>query len=80
MGFRQDDFGNILAFDQFGKRSEYGWEIDHIHPVALGGSDAPGNLRALHWRSNRSLGGLLGNEMKAGNALAQAIRARNALK
>lgn len=33
-----------------------GWEIDHIIPVALDGSDELGNLRPLQWQNNRAKG------------------------
>ena len=41
----RQDFGNI--------RSRYGWEIDHIVPVALGGGDELANLQPLQWENNR---------------------------
>jgi HNH endonuclease len=31
-----------------------GWEIDHVAPVVLGGTDDPSNLRPLQWQNNRS--------------------------
>ena len=58
--YRIDAHFNVIAWSQYGSLSEYGWEIDHVHPSALGGSDHPSNLRALHWRANRSHGGILG--------------------
>jgi|APSaa5957512535_1039671.scaffolds.fasta_scaffold68823_2 hypothetical protein len=57
---RMDDFGSYIVWSEYGNRqSEYGWEVDHIRPTALGGPDILGNLRALNWRNNASLGGLL---------------------
>ena len=51
--WRQDDAGNRIYFHDYGRRdSERGWEIDHIQPVHLGGSDRVANLRPLHWRAN----------------------------
>lgn len=56
-----DDEGNLICFDDHGQCSEFGWEIDHYPlPAALGGSDDLSNARPLHWRRNRSRGGLLG--------------------
>lgn len=65
-GYRRDAFGNLMLWSAYGQRSGLGWEIDHIVPKALGGSDALFNLRALAWRANASLGGLLGNALSAG--------------
>lgn len=33
-----------------------GWEIDHVLPVARGGSDDIANLQALQWQNNRAKG------------------------
>jgi hypothetical protein len=41
--------------------SPFGWELDHIVPKALGGSDDVSNLRPRHCSGNRSAGGLLGS-------------------
>ncbi len=59
--YRQDDLGRLMRWRDYGNRSSfYGWEIDHILPIAMGGTDDLSNLRALHWQSNASLGGRLG--------------------
>jgi hypothetical protein len=61
-----DEEGNVICRSHYGRRdSQYGWEIDHRHPTALGGSNAFGNLRALHWHANCRHGGLLGNALNA---------------
>lgn len=59
--WRIDAHGNIVNFHEYGNRdSDYGWELDHWPtPKALGGADHPDNTRALHWRANAKLGGLL---------------------
>lgn len=59
--WRRDEYGHAIRFSDYGDRSsQYGWEIDHIFPSALGGSDELHNLRPLHHARNASLGGLLG--------------------
>jgi hypothetical protein len=52
--------GRLIKWSEYGRYSEYGWQIDHANPLALGGSDSPLNLRARHWRGNSYEGGLLG--------------------
>jgi hypothetical protein len=55
--WQQDDCGAWINYDEYGNRdSENGWEIDHITSKAHGGSEAPSNLRPLHWRNNVSKG------------------------
>lgn len=59
--WRRDAFGHAIRYSDYGDRnSTYGWEIDHIHASALGGSDDLSNLRPLHCKNNAGLGGLLG--------------------
>ena len=54
---RLDICGNEIHFDEYGEtNSDYGWEIDHIKPVAKGGTDDFDNLQTLYWRTNRSKG------------------------
>jgi 5-methylcytosine-specific restriction endonuclease McrA len=50
---RKDRFGNWISFNEYGQTSSYGWEIDHIHPLSLGGSNQPKNEVATHWKANR---------------------------
>ncbi len=51
--WRHDDLGNVIKFADHGNRdSKHGWEIDHITPVADGGSDSLSNLRPLQWEAN----------------------------
>ena len=66
--WRMDDFGSLIRWDDHGDRnSPYGWEIDHVPPLGLG--FAPNRrTRALHWRHNAQLGGLLGAWLKGTKA------------
>lgn len=50
--WRKDFAGAWIQRSQFGIRSGYGWEIDHLMPKSLGGSDEIGNLLPMHWRNN----------------------------
>ena len=44
------------AFKFHKQRDTTGWEIDHIKPVARGGSDDLSNLQPLYWETNRNKG------------------------
>ena len=51
--FRKDCLGNLVRYTDFGNRhSPFGWELDFIVARALGGTNDPENLQALHWRAN----------------------------
>lgn len=54
--YRQDAYGTWIAWSEYGATSKYGWEIDHIVPVARGGGDDLRNLQPLHWSNNRAKG------------------------
>jgi len=51
--YRRDICGTAMQYDQHGKGGKYGWEIDHIKPSALGGSDELFNLQPLYWQTNQ---------------------------
>jgi 5-methylcytosine-specific restriction endonuclease McrA len=52
---RKDRCGAIIHWDKYGDTTDtgFGWEIDHIKPVVLGGTDELTNLQALQWQNNR---------------------------
>ena len=54
---RFDACNREIHFDKYGDtNSDYGWEIDHIKPVAEGGGDELDNLQPLYWKTNRIKG------------------------
>lgn len=52
------DFANAwIARDSYGDcNSSFGWEIDHVYPISLGGDNHFVNLRPMNYRNNRSKG------------------------
>lgn len=53
--YRRDTCGALMKKSEYGNtNSVYGWEIDHIKPSSLGGSDGLYNLQPLQWENNRS--------------------------
>jgi hypothetical protein len=55
--WRKDKCGDFMKWPEYGNRSSaYGWEIDHICPVAKNGTDDPNNLQPLNWSNNASKG------------------------
>jgi len=55
---RKDCCGAWIVWNQYGVTAEngMGWEIDHVVPVARGGTDDVVNLQPLQWENNRGKG------------------------
>ena len=56
---RKDACGALIVRERYGMTSDYGWEVDHVVPVAAGGGDELSNLQPLQWENNRSKGDTL---------------------
>lgn len=54
--YRKDSCGNIIYWSSYGKETPMGWEVDHKHPKAKGGSDKLSNLQPLQSSENASKG------------------------
>jgi 5-methylcytosine-specific restriction endonuclease McrA len=55
--WRRDVAGHAMKYGDYGNTdSKFGWEIDHIKPVAKGGSNDMNNLQPLYWENNRRKG------------------------
>ena len=69
--WRWDKYGKVMRYNKHGNtESKFGWEIDHIYPKELGGTDDLENLQPLQWKNNRSKSDLImwnGNKRFFGN-------------
>ncbi|MCC6373004.1 MAG: HNH endonuclease [Bacteroidia bacterium] len=54
--YRKDLAGAIIAFEDYSKESNFGWEVDYIYPESKGGSADSLNLRPMHWKNKKEKG------------------------
>lgn len=54
--YRQDYAGAWIRRDQYGQKTEYGWEVDHIKPLIQNGTYDMGNMLPLHHKNNAKKG------------------------
>jgi hypothetical protein len=54
--WRLDRFGSPMKFSEYGQQTGFGWEKDHPWLSALDGSQAPANIKPMHWQNNRAKG------------------------
>jgi hypothetical protein len=54
--YRKDECNAWIKRDQYGENGKlsFGWSIDHITPVSIGGTNVLSNLRPLQWENNIS--------------------------
>ncbi len=51
--YRKDACGAWVHRWSYGQTTQCGWEVDHVRPVAGGGTDHLTNLQPLQWQNNR---------------------------
>ena len=55
--WRWDTCTTVMKYSDHGNtEAKYGWEIDHIKPLAMGGLDNIDNFQPLQWENNRKKG------------------------
>jgi CRISPR/Cas system Type II protein with McrA/HNH and RuvC-like nuclease domain len=49
----EHDFaGRKICKKEYGKKTSYGWTVDHIMPLSLNGSDTVENCQITHYKTN----------------------------
>jgi len=54
--FRKDLAGAWIVKNDYGKETQFGWQVDHVYPSSKGGDENPINLRPMQWENNQSKG------------------------
>ncbi|GMO34219.1 MAG: hypothetical protein Ta2B_14710 [Termitinemataceae bacterium] len=48
----RDFSGRLVRKNEYAKKTEYGWTIDHILPLAMNGPDSWDNVQIAHYLTN----------------------------
>jgi len=70
-----DFAGRLIYKNEYGVRSEHGWTLDHILPLAMNGSDTWDNIQITHWETNEEKADK--NTFEANGKMFQVKRTEN---
>lgn len=51
--YRKDSHGSWIEWGSYGQTTKYGWEVDHMIPLARNGPHNLNNWQPLQWENNR---------------------------
>ena len=72
--------GKVLKYTDHGKPTKYGWDIDHLIPRSIGGSDHLSNLKAVNYKVNRSQGASFINKLHLVNKYHTALAEKRGIQ
>ena len=54
--YRTGSAGALIKKEEYGLKTEFGWDIDHKIPESANGTSENSNIRAMHWENNFAKG------------------------